>query len=133
MANSNIILPVTAYSSNTTQPVTGDKFKGGGFYSQSNGLHTVQWNLYNFIGTIGIQATLEIDPSERDWFLVTLGNDVVFTDTTGKVSTYTSSKFEYTTSTNGVYGSNFSGNYVWIRAYITDWTAGNVNSIILSH
>ena len=133
MANSNIILPVTAYSINTIQPVTGDKFKGGGFYSQSNGLHTVQWNLYNFIGTIGIQATLEIDPSERDWFLVTLGNEVAFMDTTGRVATYTASTFEYTSSTNGVYVSNFSGNYVWIRAYITNWTAGNVNSIILSY
>jgi hypothetical protein len=133
MANSNIILPVTAYSSNTPQPVTGDKFKGGGFYSKANGLHTVQWNLYNFVGTIGIQATLAIDPLESDWFLVNLGNDTLVIDTTGAASKYTSNKFEYPISTNGVYGSNFSGNYVWIRAYITDWSAGNINSIILSH
>ena len=133
MANSNIILPVTAYSSNTIQPVTGDKFKGGGFYSQANVLHTVQWNLYQFVGTIGIQATLEINPSDRDWFLVTLGNDTMDIDTTGKVSKYTSNKFEYTTSTDGVYGSNFIGNYVWIRAYINNWTDGNVNSVALSY
>lgn len=133
MASSNIILPITAYSINTPQPVTGDKFKGDGFYGQADGSHTVQWNLYNFVGTIGIQASLEILPSETDWFLVPLGSSEYVIDTTGKVSKSTKNKFEYTASTSGVFGYNFIGNYVWIRAYITNWTAGTVNSINLSH
>lgn len=139
MASSNIILPLTSYSINTPQPVTGAKFKGAGFYGQATGYHTLQWSLYNFVGTIRIQATLEINPTEDDWFFVTLGNGIIEVDTsttidtTGKVSKYTSNKFEYTTSTNGVYGSNSIGNYVWVRAYITNWTAGNVNSITLSY
>lgn len=133
MASSNIILPLISYSINTPQPFTGDKFKGAGFYGKSSGLHTLQWNLYDFVGTMRIQATLELNPNENDWFFVNLGNDILVTDTTGKVSKYNSNKFEYTESTNGIYGSNFVGNYVWVRAYITDWTAGNVNSINLSY
>lgn len=137
MASSNIILPITAYSSNIVQPLTGDKFKGGGFYGQANGSHTVQWNLYNFVGSIGIQASLEILPTETDWFFVNLvsptGTSEYSIDTTGRVLASTTNKFEYPTSTSGVFGYTFIGNYVWIRAYITDWTAGTVNSINLSH
>ena len=137
MASSNIILPITAYSINIVQPLTGDKFKGGGFYGQANGSHNVQWNLYNFVGSIGIQASLEILPTETDWFFVSLGSTSGLgeysIDTTGHVTKSKTTKFQYTESTSGVFGYNFIGNYVWVRAYITDWTAGTVNSINLSH
>lgn len=133
MANSITILPITSYLSTRPQPVTGSKFQGDGFYSRSNAIRTVQWKLNEFVGDIGLQGTLAANPTENDWFLVTLGKAGDFTiDTTGKVSNLTLPTVSYSSATTGVFGFNFSGNFVWIRAYINNWTAGNVDSVIIS-
>ena len=113
---------------------TGEKFKGDGFYNRADGFHTVQWNLTNFIGSISIQGTLAVDPEESDWFQVRLGNNNEFVvDTTGKITKLVLSSIVYTESTTNSFSYNFIGNYVWIRAKIEDWTAGSINSVILSH
>ena len=97
----------------------GDKYKGDGFYNRADGLHTVQYVYSNFVGLLKIQATLSIDPEEKDWFSLP-ETEVSFTvdpDGTDPKST----------------AVNFTGNYVWIRAVIDNWTQGSVNKILLSH
>lgn len=112
----------------------GEKFRGDGFYNRADGFHTVQWSLSNFIGNIGIQGSLAVDPQETDWFTVRLGGSSEFTvDTTGKISTILLNALAYTTPTSGAFSYNFTGNYVWVRVRINDWTAGAVNSVIMSH
>lgn len=119
---------------NTPETRSGERFKGDGFYNRADGFHTVQWNLTNFVGTISIQGSLAVDPQESDWFRVRLGNnDEFIIDTTGKVSKSVLSSIVYTESTTGSFSYNFTGNYIWVRARIEDWTAGSINSIILSH
>ena len=118
----------------TLETRAGEKFPGDGFYNRADGFHTVQWTITNFVGTISIQGSLAVDPQEDDWFKIRLGNNNDFTiDTTGKVSTLILNSIEYTDSTTGSFSYNFVGNYVWVRARIEDWSAGTVNSIILSH
>lgn len=134
MANSITILPITAYLSSKPQPVTGDKFKGDTFYGHSSSVRTVQWKLYEFVGDIGLQASLSLTPSADDWFIVKLGKNGEMTiDTTGKVSTASLSVVSYDSATTGVFGFNFTGNFMWIRAYINNWSAGNIDSIIISN
>lgn len=94
-----------------TETITGDKLQGDGYYGRSDGLHTVQHSVSDFTGTIEIQATLAVDPSESDWFTVL---SFLLDDTTQ-------------TSIN-----SFTGNYVWIRATV-EYTNGTVNNIILNH
>jgi len=53
-------------------------------------------------------------------------------DTTGKISSASLSAVSYETATSGVFGFNFTGNFMWIRAYVNNWSAGNVDSIIIS-
>jgi len=122
----------------STQTLSSDKYKGDGYYSRSDGLHTVQFNLDDFTGTIVIEGTLAIDPQSSDWFSVELftNTSVAGTvDTTGAVSTgnvVTLSSLSYVSETsNNNY--NFTGNYIWVRAKITNWTDGTVNSILLNH
>jgi hypothetical protein len=111
-----------------------EKFRGDGFYNRADGLHSIQWNLTNFVGTVSVQATLAVSPSENDWFTVQLGQSNEFSvDTTGKVSTFYLNSVTYTNSTTGSFSYNFVGNYVWIRVKIENWTAGVINSILLSH
>lgn len=122
----------------STQTVTGVKYKGDGYYGRSDGLHTVQINLENFTGVVRIEGTLEIDPGDDDWFDVELSTTSSISgsvDTTGAVSSGTtvvlsSVLFSGATSNNNY---NFTGNFVWVRAKVTDWTAGTINSILLNH
>ena len=95
----------------TSVTVTGTAFRGDGYYGRSDGIHTVQYNLTNFIGTIKMQGTLATAPVEADYF------DII---------TNTES------STTGASIYNFTGNYVWVRAVIT-YTNGSVNNIKLNH
>lgn len=115
-ANSETILSAQTHPGDSTvETVTGEKFKGDGYYGRSDGFHTIQYTVTGFRGAIEIQATLAIDPAEEDWFQVSYTDLVV-----DGADTY--SAFQ-----------NFVGNYVWVRAHISDWTDGTVNSIQLNH
>ena len=102
----------------TTQTVTGEKYKGDGYYGRSDGFHTVQYNISGnsdsaFTGTITMQATLATLPTDDDWFTVS-----------GTTAVY-----------DQFYGSetkNFTGNYVWVRVYVS-YTDGTISSILLNH
>lgn len=95
----------------TVESVVGEKYKGDGYYSRSDGLHTVQYTYTGFTGTISLQATLAVEPAEEDWFTV---------------HTYTAANETASKITS------FTGNYVWIRANIS-YTDGSINSIELNH
>ena len=79
----------------------GSKSKGAGFNQTNNGLHTAVYVVNAFSGSIKIQGTLEMYPAESDWFDI-LGTEI------GGDSTISTSETTYTT--------NFTGNFVWIRA-----------------
>ena len=111
-SNSETILTTQTHpADSTTQTVTGTNYKGDGYYSRSDGIHTVQYSYTDLQGTITIQGTLATTPTESDWF---------------DVHTYTE------TSASGSKVANFTGNYVWIRAKLV-YTAGSVTSIVLNH
>ena len=71
--NSETIIPSTSRTLHGSASLTGNPYKGDGFYGRSDGLHTVQASVTGFIGRISIQGTLEINPTESDWFTVELG------------------------------------------------------------
>jgi len=122
----------------SSQSVTGEKFRGDGYYGRSDGLHTVQFNLTNFTGTIKIEATLDTTPEDTDYFDVELSTNSTVSgtvDTTGAVSsgsTVTLSSVSFDSASEN-FNYNFTGNFVWVRAIVSDWTAGNVDSILLNH
>ena len=117
MANSETILSANTHSGDSAVTVvTGTKYKGDGYYGRSDGFHTVQVDLAGFIGKVAMQGTLATNPVEADWF-------TVYTQAYPVVD-------EIGTTTSVI--TNFTGNYVWIRAVIT-YTDGTVNSIRLNH
>ena len=95
----------------TTVTVTGEKYKGDGFYGRADGFHTVQYNVAGFNGTLKMQGTLAVSPVDTDYF------DIAGTEET---------------STDGGFFKNFTGNFVWVRAVVT-YTSGTVQSILLNH
>lgn len=106
-----ILTQQTHQADSNTETVTGEKFKGDGYYGRSDGFHTVQYSYVDFSGTVSIQATLAIDPVEDDWFDVHSRTVVASSDS---------------------HIENFTGNYVWIRA-VLNYTDGTVNAIKLNH
>lgn len=132
---SKILLETTTYNhDDDIKNVTGPSVPGDGYYNRSDGIHTVQWSVVNFIGKITIQASLHKEPADSDWFDVPLGSLIEYSiDTTGKVSQTPIRSISYTESTTGSFVNNFIGNYVWVRANVSNWTSGSVTSILLSH
>ena len=69
MSSSETILSNQVHAGDSTNTtVTGEKFKGDGYYGRSDGFHTVQYNLADFNGTIKMQGTLATTPTEADYF-----------------------------------------------------------------
>lgn len=113
MANSITILSnQTHVGDSTTQTITGEKFKGDGYYGRSDGIHTIQYSVTGFTGTVALQATLAVNPVDADWFTV-----------------YTQEHIE----TTKTLANNFTGNYVWLRSVVSSWTDGSVDSMLLNH
>ena len=113
IVNSETILSNQAHPGDSSiQSVTGSMYKGDGFYNRSDGFHTTQFNLSNFLGDIIIQATLATTPAEEDWFDI---SDTLITNGDGSQI------------------KNFVGNYVWVRVKVSNWTAGSISSILLNH
>ena len=93
-----------------------DKVKGDGYYGFSDGVHTVQTRVSSFVGTLKVQGTLVKDPANTDW--VDIDNIVI-----GDGSTAITDSFF----------NNFTGNFVWIRIAVSDFTAGNINNVYMAH
>ena len=134
-SNSTTILTQQTYNTagDAVQSYIGEKYQGDGYYGRSDGLHTIQVDLDGFIGTIQVQATLEIDPGDGDWFTVELGTGAKSVDTTGLIVDENITSIDYTSAATNSKIYNFTGNYVWVRAYVSNWTDGTVNYIKLNH
>ena len=131
--NSEIILSQNTHQGDSTVSIViGDQYKGDGYYGRSDGLHTVQVDINGFVGTIKIQGSLVTDPGSSDWFTVELGTGNQSVDTTGLIAEENITSITYSDSNTSVKSYNFTGNYVWIRAYV-EYTDGTVNSIKLNH
>jgi hypothetical protein len=128
--STTLILGPNNHAGGGTQTLVGEKFAGDGYYGASDGLHTFEIKLTGFIGKIKIQASLAQEPFvETDWFDADVGNSSQTIDTTGLIQTASKTTIEYTDAETSVNAYNVSGNLVWVRAYIFDWTDGSIESI----
>jgi len=97
----------------------GKPIPGNAYYGYTDGVHTVQVILQNFVGGFGIQATLALDPQPEDWFWVKLNPDG---DNNYPYLTYPRQPLYPTGANGGDTGSEaftFIGNFVYIRTVMT--------------
>lgn len=98
--------------------------RGDGYYGFKDGNHTIAVTFNNFIGRIQIEATLELYPSEADWFPVWMN----------RMTPYK----EYSDNRSGTESFNFLGNFVLIRfrktrSYLSDPSSvGDITKVMLS-
>jgi hypothetical protein len=117
------MIPSTSFGSatgnydGTSTSFESDNTKGDGYYGFSDGVHTAQVRVTGFPGTIKFQGSLATTPTSTEWV------DIAGAALAGDGSSLITNSYIY----------NFTGNYVWIRASITNFTAGSINTILLAH
>lgn len=116
------LLPTTSYGTpsgnydGSSQDWSGDPQQAANYYGGFGGLQTIAFYLNGFQGRIKIEATLESAATEdNQWFLVY--------------------QTDYTDSTvgNTNFSTNITGNFVWIRANVEEFTAGTISKVYMSY
>ena len=128
MADTVQILETSSHTSGT-QTLKSEKVKGDAYFGTTDGLHTVMIDLAGFIGTIKIQGILEDNPAETDWFDAHLNDGEFQVDASGKVTKIVVESITYALAETSIKVYNTTGNFVWLRANISDWTAGTITRI----
>lgn len=116
------LLPTTTYGTpsgnydGSSQDFAGDREQAANYYGGFGGLQTVAFYLSEFQGRIDIEATLDSDPTTDDqWFSIS------------RVDATDSSEITQN------FSRNITGNFVWIRARVTDFEAGTITKVMLSY
>jgi len=111
MSNETIILAqnLATVSAGSAFSYT-NKTPGPGYYRQDDTERTASYDFTNFTGTVKIQASLELQPGNSDWF-----------DVSSTVRTTSS-------AVNTTENYSFTGNFIWIRAAY-NLQSGTINRI----
>jgi hypothetical protein len=84
------------------------------YYGGQGSLQTITYQLQDFVGVITIEATLNDAQESAPWF---------------EVATYS----DGSTVETGTIPVNVLGNFTWLRAQITDFQAGTIQSITAAY
>jgi len=84
-----------------------------GYYQGQGSIQTVNLQVQAFVGRIRLQASLNDDPVAAEWFEVY--------------------DYDRNSPTTEYHPVSLVGNYVWIRAEITDFSAGTIQTISISY
>lgn len=109
-ATTIILLSQTPFGSGPI--INGEKQPAASYYLGGADLQTVTWNLTSVTAEIKIQASLSENPTSNDWFTVQTVNANNLTE---------------------INFSNINGNFVWLRATVSGFTAGVIQSIKVSY
>ena len=136
----------------------GEPIRGDAYYGYTDGIHTIQVIIQNFVGGIGIQGTLALNPAPEDWFWIKLNpNGNVSTPFIPSPSIDVNTPFipfpidPYApTGQNGgdtgSFATTFIGNFVFLRAVLSrdyiqpppmnpswqTWQWGQIDKVLLS-
>jgi hypothetical protein len=108
-----VLIPQTAHpGGSSTAEIYGGEQQAAAYYLANRDLQTITWHFSGtFQGDCKIQASLETDPGNGDWF------DVYEINTTSALDGY----------------HNLNGNFVWLRAVVSNWTQGTVQLVTASY
>jgi hypothetical protein len=111
-----ILIPATVYGTpsgnynGSSASFIGDPQKAANYYRGRGGIQTLQWTLAGAQALITVQATLDADPATLQWFdIAAYGNTSV--------------------PVTAVHSESVLGNFTWLRAAVTGFTAGNITSV----
>lgn len=91
-----------------------DAVPAANYYGGQGSTQTITYRLDGFVGIIVLEATLNDQQESAPWFELATFGDGVAADT-------------------GIFTDTIVGNFTWIRARITDFTAGTIESIQVAY
>ena len=97
----------------SSQDFLSDVVRAVSYYQGQGSIQTVTIQVQDFVGRIRLQASLNDDPVAAAWFEVY--------------------DYDRTTPTTDFHPVSLVGNYVWMRAEITDFSAGTIQTISISY
>lgn len=118
-----VLLPLTVYGTpsgnydgSSDTDFAGDRQKAADFYFKSTGgTQSILFDVDDFVGVITIQATLDADPEvDLDWF------DVYAFP-------------QDSSATTAVISHSVTGNFTWLRARVTGFLGGQINSVTVTY
>ena len=113
------LLPATTFGSavgnydGTATTFSGEPVKAAAYYTKDKGAQTASWSLIGFVGVLTIEATLDADNTTSNYTAVHTINAV-------------------TPLTENDY-ANLPGNFTWLRATATDFTAGTISQAAVGY
>lgn len=116
-----IILGTTVYGEpsgnydGSSQDWASDAVPAASYYRGRGGLQTVTFSVENFEGTIYLDATLDTLPESATWF-----NTFIFDDGS-------------TTPITDYHPVTITGNFVWLRCRIENFSGGTINSVTATY
>ncbi len=120
-----VLLPQTTYNGGGTAnvyTVTGNAQPAAGYYLGNQDLQTVNIKLTNCTANIVIEASLNSNSSNAEWFKV---YELEANANAGSGQTQINS--------NASIYTNIEGNFVYLRAKVVDFSGGIVNFVKLSY
>lgn len=114
------LLPLTVYGTpsgnydGSSTGFIGNAVPAANYYAGQGIVQTLTYNVANLIAVITVQATLQENTAQAAWF---------------DISTYGNANVE----TSGTYANSVIGNFSYLRARVTDFTAGNITSVTASY
>jgi hypothetical protein len=98
----------------STDHFVSDPVKAVDYYQGQGSLQTVFIRVAGFEGAITLQATLDYNNESANWFDV----------------------YEYSSASSQItdyHPVNLTGNFVWLRAAVTEFNAGTINFVNISY
>ena len=116
---SEVLLTSTTYGTasgnydGSSQDFFSDVGRAADYYAGQGSIQTVLIQVTEFTGRIRLQATLSDDPASLAWFEIY--------------------DYDQTTPITDYHPVSFTGNYVWMRAEITGFDSGTINTITVTY
>jgi hypothetical protein len=93
----------------------GERQKAADYYISRSGTQSVLFDVDDFVGDVIIQGTLDADPQvDGQWFDI-----YEFPDDSS--------------ATTATISHTIKGNFTWLRARVTNFTSGVINSVTLTY
>ena len=114
------LLPSTTYGTpsgnydGSSEDFIGDPQKAANYYRGRGGTQTIRWVYLGVQGKVTIQATLDNDPADSRWFDIAATGDSSTDDSTTITATYIEAVV---------------GNFVWLRAVVTNFKDGTIEVV----
>ena len=114
------LLPLTVYGTpsgnynGTNTTFIGNAIPAANYYAGQGRVQTLVYTTVEFVGIITVQATLNDNTPQAAWFDI---------DTYGNASV----------PTTGTQANSVLGNFSYLRAVVTNFTAGNITTVTASY